>query len=115
MTEQTEDNEEKKSFRLVRYLSDLPDWSEYNDDQELFVQEFPKIELHVHLDGSFDPLFLWKYMQNNPESLYCLPVESIPPWDPSRIMGVRKLVEDCNPFVRCSTALKYFYPSFVGT
>lgn len=95
MTAKEKENIPEKSLRLVRYLSDNPDWSEYDDDQELFVQEFPKIELHVHLDGSFDPLFLWKYMQKHPESMLCLPTETVPPWQPTRKLEIRKLVEDC--------------------
>src|SRR3569623_454394 len=60
--------EEHKSVRLVRYLSDQGhEWHSYTNDQELFVQEFPKIELHVHLDGAVDPDFLWSYMKRNPD------------------------------------------------
>jgi hypothetical protein len=55
------------SMRLVRYLSDQPDWESYNDDKKFFVQQLPKIQLHVHLDGSFDPDFLWKYMKECPD------------------------------------------------
>jgi adenosine deaminase len=83
------------SMRLVRYLSDQPDWESYDDDQELFVQQLPKVELHVHLDGSFDPDFLWKYMKERPDSVYCLPVETNLPWDPSRKFNVRELVQNC--------------------
>lgn len=84
-----------RSFRLVRYLSEQPDWESYNDDQELFIQEFPKIELHVHLDGSFDPDFLWQFMKENSDSVYCLPVQTSLPWDPSRKLPVRELVQNC--------------------
>ena len=42
-----------KSLDLVRYLSDDSShnnaWESYTDDEELFVQKFPKIELHVHV------------------------------------------------------------------
>jgi len=124
---------EHKSQRLVRYLSENHDWQSYSNDEELFVQEFPKvrfgltmltlskahqrsaprnpslrgrltrlllvlrsqIELHVHLDGAFDPDFLWNYMRSNPESLLCLPVSVELPWAPSKTLDVRKLVEDC--------------------
>lgn len=82
-------------MRLVRYLSDQHDWHSYNNDQELFVREFPKIELHVHLDGSFDPDFLWRYMKDNPESLCCLPVTTDLPWDPGNTLAVRSMVEQC--------------------
>jgi Adenosine deaminase len=86
------------SFRLVRYLSDLPHWQSYNDSQEHFIQQMPKIELHVHLDGSFDPDFLWQYMQdNNPSSiLECLPCQAVLPWDEeNKTLPVRQLVQDC--------------------
>jgi adenosine deaminase len=94
------ENGEKRAsaFRLVRYLSDNsdnPDWKGYDDDQELFVQQLPKVELHVHLDGSFDPDFLWEYMKEHPESVYCLPVQTNLPWDPSRKLRVRELVQNC--------------------
>ena len=35
------------SFHLVRHLSTNSKWSEYNDDHESFIQDFPKVELHV--------------------------------------------------------------------
>jgi hypothetical protein len=35
------------SFHLVRHLSSNSKWSEYSDDEESFVQDFPKVELHV--------------------------------------------------------------------
>ena len=85
----------QRKTRLVRFLSENPNWTEYQESDELFVQELPKIELHVHLDGSFDPLFLWQYMKNNPDSLMCFPVETKPPWDPENALKIRKMVEEC--------------------
>jgi len=97
-----------KSIRLVRYLSENHGgWHSYTNTQELFVQEFPKIELHVHLDGAFDPDVLWKYMQQHPESIYCLPVCTDLPWEqqPSKDdngeirpkqLAVRSMVEKCS-------------------
>jgi len=87
-----------KATRLVRYLSEnhSESWRSYSNDEELFVQEFPKIELHVHFDGTFDPDFLWRYMQEHPDSLYCLPVKADLPWEPSKSLPVRQLVEDCD-------------------
>jgi adenosine deaminase len=87
-------------FRLVRYLSDLPHWQSYNDHDEHFIQDMPKIELHVHLDGSFDPDFLWKYMQEHPNSIVeCLPCQTILPWqeenNKKKTLPVRQLVQDC--------------------
>ena len=58
-------------------------WKEkYNLDLELFVQQLPKVELHVHLDGSFDPDVLWTYIQQHkPASLECLPEQTVLPWE----------------------------------
>jgi adenosine deaminase len=73
-----------RTNRLVRYLSHYDEWSHYSDDEETFIQELPKIELHVHLDGAFDPDFLWDFLQRHPDRIDCLPVSIVnPPWDPS--------------------------------
>ncbi|GKY95171.1 hypothetical protein MPSEU_000480600 [Mayamaea pseudoterrestris] len=82
--------------RLIRYLSERPGWQSYNESDEEFIRECPKVELHVHLDGSFDPDFLWKYLNENPDKLYCLPVKADLPWEPGQSLEVRKLVEDCS-------------------
>ena len=52
------------------------------DEEELeeFVQSVPKIELHVHLDGAFDPYYLWKYLTKHPELIQCFPVDKELPW-----------------------------------
>jgi hypothetical protein len=47
---------------------------------EEFVQSVPKIELHVHLDGSFDPYQMWSYLSKHPELIHCFPVEKELPW-----------------------------------
>jgi hypothetical protein len=47
---------------------------------ERFVQSVPKVELHIHLDGSFDPEELWRHLEAHPELLKCLPVEKQLPW-----------------------------------
>lgn len=47
---------------------------------ERFVQSVPKVELHIHLDGSFDPTFLWSYLSKNPDLTQCFPVEKQMPW-----------------------------------
>jgi adenosine deaminase len=92
----------RKSMGLVRYLTDYAEstqqiskWDSYTDDEEIFIQEFPKIELHVHLDGSFDPDFLFKYLKEHPDSIYCLPVETSLPWEPGRKLAVRAAVQNC--------------------
>jgi adenosine deaminase len=87
-----------KSVRLVRYLSDQGSgaWKSYTDDDELFVQEFPKVELHVHLDGSVDPDFLWRYMQDHSDEVAsCLPVSVDLPWEPGQALAVKSLVQGC--------------------
>lgn len=48
---------------------------------EAFVRSVPKIELHVHLDGCFDPEELWEHLQKNPELLRCFPVEQSLAWE----------------------------------
>jgi hypothetical protein len=50
------------------------------EELEEFVQSVPKIELHVHLDGSFDPYHMWSYLSKHPEMIYCFPVEKEVPW-----------------------------------
>ncbi len=50
------------------------------EELEQFVQSVPKIELHVHLDGSFDPYQLWSYLKKHPELIQCFPVEKKMPW-----------------------------------
>ena len=55
-------------------------FEENHQELEQFVQSIPKIELHVHLDGAFDPHQLWLHLQENPHLLTCLPVEKKLPW-----------------------------------
>lgn len=85
----------KTPLYLLRYLSDVPDWATYGEDDELFIQGFPKVELHVHLDGSFDPDFLWDYLQTDSDLFQCLPVETDLPWEPGKVLKVRELVQNC--------------------
>lgn len=49
-----------------------------------------------HLDGSFDADFLWNYMKEHPESVYCLPVRTNPPWDPGKQLKIRAMVQNCD-------------------
>jgi adenosine deaminase len=53
---------------------------EDDNDDEWFLQNMPKIELHVHLDGAFDPEEIWNHVVQHPELLQCLPVEKKLPW-----------------------------------
>lgn len=40
-------NTKASPFPLLRHLSTFSNWSDYSEDQERFIQEVPKIELHV--------------------------------------------------------------------
>jgi hypothetical protein len=59
------------------------------------------VELHVHLDGSFDPDVLWKYISSeNPDVISCLPTESPLPWnadlpDQPQTLNVKHLISSC--------------------
>lgn len=50
------------------------------EELEEFCQSVPKIELHVHLDGAFDPYQLWSYLSKHPELIHCFPTEKQLPW-----------------------------------
>lgn len=67
------------------------------EELEQFVQTVPKIELHVHLDGSFDPQQLWKHLQQNPHLLKCFPISKKLPWYSvdSPPIPLREMVESC--------------------
>jgi hypothetical protein len=89
--------------RLVQYLHDHcgKKWEHYTKELEDFVRDCPKVELHVHLDGSLDPDFLWHCLQkydndNNGDDdtegnswIGCLPVSTTLPWDPNHPVPVQ--------------------------
>ena len=82
----------------------LPIDGDCDQSIESFVRNVPKIELHVHLDGSFDPQELWKHLKNNPNLIHCIPVEKNLPWDnqPNNTpVKIREFVS------ACSTSLDY--------
>ncbi|CAB9516965.1 Adenosine deaminase [Seminavis robusta] len=87
--------------RQVRYLKEHggKKWEEYSEELEEFVRECPKVELHVHLDGSLDPDFLWHCLQQYEDQgqgwIGCLPVSTTLPWDPQHPLPVRHLVQNC--------------------
>ena len=55
-----------------------------HQESEDFVRSVPKVEVHVHLAGAFDPETLWKHMQDNPDVLTRFPIEKKLPWtDPA--------------------------------
>mmetsp|Transcript_10662 Transcript_10662/g.25751 ORF Transcript_10662/g.25751 Transcript_10662/m.25751 type:complete len:452 (+) Transcript_10662:99-1454(+) len=72
-------------------------FDEDHQECEDFVRSIPKVELHVHLDGAFDPEKLWKHMQENPDIMARFPVEKKLPWtDPSEApLPLREMVEAC--------------------
>lgn len=78
-------------------------FSEDQQDMELFCRAVPKVELHIHLDGCFDPQDLWLHLEKNPELLHCFPVEKKLPWekDDAPPEKIRDSVSNCN------TALDY--------
>ena len=65
---------------------------------EAFVRSVPKIELHVHLDGCFDPEELWEHLQKNPKLLHCFPVDKTFPWETKSEappVRLREMVSTC--------------------
>lgn len=64
----------------LRYLQQ--DKWKLDESLEKFIRNLPKVELHVHLDGSFDTDVMWNYLQEK-EQLWCLPVTTTLPWDES--------------------------------
>mmetsp|Transcript_61060 Transcript_61060/g.149492 ORF Transcript_61060/g.149492 Transcript_61060/m.149492 type:complete len:465 (+) Transcript_61060:368-1762(+) len=72
----------------------------FDDDGELedFVQCVPKVELHVHLDGCFDPKVLWTHLIDNPHLLRCFEIEKTMPWEKDANappVRLRDMVESC--------------------
>ncbi|KAG7365139.1 adenosine deaminase [Nitzschia inconspicua] len=78
-------------------------FSPEEQDLELFCRSVPKVELHIHLDGCFDPQDLWAYLQLNPHLLQCFPVEKKLPWEKKDAPAAR--IQDS--VAKCSTALDY--------
>lgn len=62
----------------------------YDEELEEFLYSLPKVELHVHLDGSFEHDILYQHLLW--KGLRCLPTHSTLPWDAS-LFPVRWLVE----------------------
>lgn len=65
----------------------------YNLSMEQFLRRLPKVELHVHLDGSFDPSILLSHLKQTGQ-YDCLPTEAYCPWDQSTL-AVRSSVLAC--------------------
>ncbi|GFH59898.1 adenosine deaminase [Chaetoceros tenuissimus] len=66
---------------------------QYNMSTEQFLRKIPKVELHVHLDGSFEPSLLFDHLRETGD-YSCLPDQSYCPWDQS-MLDVRTIVEKC--------------------
>ncbi|KAG8462144.1 hypothetical protein KFE25_011594 [Diacronema lutheri] len=62
-------------------------------------RQLPMVELHVHLDGAFDPLVLWEAVQA--EEAGALPGEISMAWDASERLPIRERVQ------RCASAAEY--------
>jgi hypothetical protein len=79
------DDEEQPLDDPLRYL-DQDKWKKLDTSLEQFIRQLPKVELHVHLDGSFDTDVLWQYLQQTSDQqlLGCLPVTTTLPWDQSQ-------------------------------
>jgi adenosine deaminase len=78
---------------MMNYVKALESRGNYNEEIEQFIQEMPKIELHVHLDGSFSPEILFNYIKKS-DCFDILPQNSVLPWDQS-LWPVRSLVKNC--------------------
>lgn len=87
-------NEHPIRFPVVRHLSSSSKWPQFDDDLESFIRDLPKLELHIHLDGSFDPNLLWNFLQSD-TSEQCFPVSFTPPWQPDTPLPIRERVLAC--------------------
>eukprot|EP00550_Attheya_septentrionalis_P001311 CAMPEP_0198286772 /NCGR_PEP_ID=MMETSP1449-20131203/5754_1 /TAXON_ID=420275 /ORGANISM="Attheya septentrionalis, Strain CCMP2084" /LENGTH=467 /DNA_ID=CAMNT_0043984569 /DNA_START=166 /DNA_END=1569 /DNA_ORIENTATION=- len=78
--------------RLVEQLASTKQKWQYDVEMERYLRQLPKVELHVHLDGSFDPLLLQEHLKTT-QDFSCLPVEATSPWDKSTVL-VREMVKE---------------------
>eukprot|EP01083_Nonionella_stella_P074701 202748_1 len=89
----------------------------YDLSMEEFLRYLPKVELHVHLDGAMDPLFLWDYLKRRSSGsssstgsgesgryleCECLPEEVTLPWN-NQTLKVRSAVEACTTLQQFTT------------
>jgi adenosine deaminase len=65
---------------------------DYTDSDEAFVRSLPKVELHVHLDGAFDPELLYRHLEATQEYT-CFPLLTSLPWNDALV--VREKVQAC--------------------
>lgn len=85
------DEAEREQMHLL--TSSTTKW-DYSHHLEKFVRWMPKVELHVHFDGSWDPTMIYQHLRDH-NTIDLLPHESILPWDPTRPYPVKQLVERC--------------------
>ena len=107
MSFQGSSSEDLDSGGPTSWFDDAADNDNDNENQqsiELWVQNFPKIELHVHLDGSFNTTELWDHLQSNPHMIHCIPIEMKLPWDTNPDTPPVKLRELVSA---CTTSLDY--------
>ena len=66
----------------------------YTSEMESFLRSIPKIELHVHLDGSFETSLLLEHLKSLGDFNH-LPSEVTLPWDTSSTMPIRSALVQC--------------------
>lgn len=88
------DEQESVKFREGDEIDILTNekWN-YTSDMESFLRSIPKVELHVHLDGSFETNVLLDHLKTLGE-LKHIPEEIILPWDQST-MPLRNALQSC--------------------
>eukprot|EP00586_Coscinodiscus_wailesii_P006422 CAMPEP_0172489962 /NCGR_PEP_ID=MMETSP1066-20121228/20261_1 /TAXON_ID=671091 /ORGANISM="Coscinodiscus wailesii, Strain CCMP2513" /LENGTH=421 /DNA_ID=CAMNT_0013258201 /DNA_START=24 /DNA_END=1289 /DNA_ORIENTATION=- len=73
-------NDKKKAWQIDEELED-------------YLRSLPKVELHVHLDGAFDPFFLKNDLDASGD-YSCLPQEIQLPWEKNKL-PIREMVREC--------------------
>ena len=101
--------------------NEIPSFDKDETLTETFLRAVPKVEIHVHLDGCFDPNELWKHLQSHPELVQCIPVEKKLPWDTnpeSRPFKFREKITSCKTSLDftglCICRKRYRAPSQAG-
>jgi adenosine deaminase len=89
------DDEESVQFRDGEETDLLTNhkWK-YTSEMESFLRSIPKIELHVHLDGSFETSLLLEHLKSLGDFNH-LPSEVTLPWDTSSTMPIRSALVQC--------------------
>ena len=92
-----EDDDESEDFVAIsneelNHIGLNEKWR-FNTELEKFVRSIPKVELHVHFDGSFDFNLLHSYLTSS-GNYHCLPSTVTSPWDQSS-RPIRTIVQEC--------------------